>query len=125
MTNGTHFHILPFYVNHHPAKRQINANFIASALSTSQELLFIVKNEVLRYIGQCWFDKYLWRFWDRVFPLFIVLALAVEETDCSYTSKFLSMDAANNVLVNSKLIIISIIDSFSTLSLPSSSSSLP
>lgn len=39
MTKGTHFHFLPFYVHHHPVKRQINANFIAAALVTPQELL--------------------------------------------------------------------------------------
>jgi len=39
MTNGTHFHILSFYVHHHPVKRQISANFIAAALATLQELL--------------------------------------------------------------------------------------
>jgi len=39
MTNGTYFHILPFYVNHHPVKRQINANFNAAALATPQALL--------------------------------------------------------------------------------------
>jgi hypothetical protein len=39
MTNGTHFHFLPFYVHHHPVKKQINANFIEAAVATPHALL--------------------------------------------------------------------------------------